>query len=113
MMRRMTAAALVIGGFSAAAELTQAAELPASAQAQSTPLVDVRSDRGSRLYAAACSSCHYRGKGKPDFSMPGPIGSSLGLKGKFGGDNPEEVIRTILFGVAEYWSPALEMPALS
>jgi mono/diheme cytochrome c family protein len=113
MMRLTIAAVLVIGGFSAAAELCQATEVPASAPAQSTQIVAGQSERGSRLYAAACSSCHYRGKGKPDFSTPGPIGSSLGLKGKFGGDDPEEVIRTILFGLSEFWSPEMKMPAFS
>jgi mono/diheme cytochrome c family protein len=114
MMHSQARACLLAGALWCATCVSQAADVETQKGAAtngSVADVEVKAGPGSSLYAAGCSSCHYRGKGKPDFEPAWTIGSTLGFKGPFGADDPDEVIRTILFGVPEFWSSGMQMPA--
>ena len=78
-----------------AALATFAEAREASKRTPSPPVTDsrqaserLRYDPGSRLYAAACASCHYRGAARADFGARSPAADS----------KPDELVEAILFG---------------
>jgi len=113
MLQLRTAGFLLVSCLSAFADMSLAADVQTGdggTSVVSQTINDLRPSRGSQLYMATCSSCHYRGQGKADFSPPIAIVSSLGFKGPFGAADATELIRAILFGVTDEWGPGMKMP---
>ncbi|MDR6624399.1 cytochrome c [Caulobacter segnis] len=66
-----------------------------------------QSDPSARLYTAACASCHYNGQGGP-----APLRPDLALNSAVNLDDPTNLLRVILHGVAaKEGAPGVVMPA--
>lgn len=59
------------------------------AQGAAAPgITPLHPDLAARTFDAACSSCHYRGAGKPAFGTDSPLAAG----------KPDELVQVILFG---------------
>jgi mono/diheme cytochrome c family protein len=71
--------------------------------------VGLHYDPDNRLYTAACASCHYNGASGPQALRP-----DLALASAVNLDDPENVIRAMLYGIdAQQGATGVVMPAFS
>jgi mono/diheme cytochrome c family protein len=69
--------------------------------------IGLQYDAATRLYTAACASCHYNGAGAPN-----PLRPDLALNSAVNLDDPTNLIRVILYGISSRDGvPGVVMPA--